>query len=174
MLGPQERQPLVELTVFVIGNQVHGPDRDKSLLELRHPLANRRELALGVEMREQRRGVHAVDAPCLLPELFASHPALGRADVDLVSGGHQPPQLALGAARLLLDRTQLGGDPVVVLARQPRLGVGAIALHRDLASRDVGPLALLGEPRAPLDELRPALLGLRQTLGQVALDLVDA
>ena len=74
----------------------------------------------------------------------------------------------------MLDGAQLGGDPFVVLGRQPRLGVGAIALHGDFTSRDVGPLALLGEPRTPLDELRPALLGLRQTLGQVALDLVDA
>ena len=62
----------------------------------------------------------------------------------------------------------------MVLRRAPRLGVGAIALDGDLASRDVCPLALLGEPRSALDELRLALLRLGAARGQIALDLVDA
>jgi len=74
----------------------------------------------------------------------------------------------------VLDRAELGGEPFMVLRRQPCLGVGAIALHRDLARRHVGPFALRGEPCAPFNQLRPALPGLGQTLGQVTLDLVDA
>ncbi len=62
----------------------------------------------------------------------------------------------------------------MVLRHHARFGVAAIALHRDLTRRDVRPLALLGEPHAPLDELGLALLRLSQPVGQIALDLVDA
>src|SRR4029434_10370132 len=113
---------------------------------------NRRELRARMWSREQRLGVDTVDAPRLLPELLASHPALCRADVDLVGGGHQSAQLAFGAARLVLDRAQLCAEPLVMLARHPRLGVGAVALHRDLAGGDIGPFTLLGEPCEPLRE----------------------
>src|SRR5437870_13836602 len=118
-------------------------------------------------MREQRRGVHAVDAPCLLPELYASHPALGRADVDLVSGGHQPPQLALGAARLLLDRTQLGGDPAVVPPPHPPPAPAPTPPPRAPATRPAAPPPLPAAPPAPPAALRPALLGPRQPPAQV-------
>src|SRR5206468_210697 len=108
------------------------------------------------------------------PELLAPHAALGGANVDLVRGGHQAPELALGAARLVLDGAQLGGERLVVLGRAPRLGIGAIALGGDVAGGGVGPVALLGEPRAALDQLRPSLARLGQTLRQIALDLVEA
>ena len=38
-------------------------------------------------------------------------------DVNLVGGGDQPSELALGAARIVLDRAELGGQPVVLLRR---------------------------------------------------------
>jgi len=65
-----------------------------------------------------------------------------------VGRGHQAPELALGAARFVLDRADLGREPFVVVCRQPCLGVDSIALHRHFASCDVGPFTLLGEPRA--------------------------
>src|SRR5439155_5297061 len=128
----------------------------------------------GIVVREQRLGVHAVDAPRFLPELLAPHAALGGANVDLVRGGHQAPELALGAARLVLDGAQLGRERLVVVGRAPRLRIRALALDGDLAGGGVGPVALLGEPRAALDQLRPSLARLGQTLRQIALDLVEA
>src|SRR5215471_16331444 len=62
----------------------------------------------------------------------------------------------------------------MVLGRPPGRGIGAVALDGDLAGRNVRALALLGEPRPAIDELRPALPRLREAIGQVTLDLVDA
>jgi len=94
-------------------------------------------------------------------------------DVDLVGGGDQPPELALGAARIVLDRVELGGQPVVVLRRAPRIDVDAVALRRDLVRRQVRAFPLVGEPRLPLRELGLTLPRLGEALRQVALDLVE-
>src|SRR5207244_12554353 len=123
---------------------------------------------------EERRGIDTVHAPRLLPELFAADATLGRMDVDLVGGGNQPPELALGAARIVLDRAELGGQPIVLLRRVSRRRVRTVALHRDLTRREVRALSLVGEPRPPLGKLGLTLARLGEALRQVAPDLVEA
>src|SRR3989442_11067224 len=95
-------------------------------------------------------------------------------DVDLVAGGDQPPKLALGAARIVLDRAELGGQPVVLLRRLSRRRVRTVALHRDLTRREVRAFSLVGEPRPPLRKLGLTLPRLGEALRQVAPDLVEA
>src|SRR3989442_390702 len=91
-------------------------------------------------------------------------------DVDLVGGGDQPPELALGAARIVLDRAELGGQPVVLLRRLSRRRVRTVALHCDLTRREVRAFSLVGEPRPPLRKLGLTLPRLGEALRQVAPD----
>src|SRR6266545_4875538 len=95
-------------------------------------------------------------------------------DVDLVGGVDQPPELALGAARIVLDRAEPGGQPVVLLRRLSRRRVRTVALHCNLTRREVRAFSLAGEPRPPLRKLGLTLRRLGEALRQVAPDLVEA
>ena len=173
MLGSQERQALVELAVLVVGDQVDRTDGDEALLDRCDPLPHRAEVARRIVTGEERRGVHPVHPPRLLPELLTPHATLGRTDVDLVGGCDHLRELAIGAARFVLHGAQLAGEPIVVLARASRLGVAAIALGRNLLRADVGTSPLIGEPRRPLRELGLTPFGLGEARNQIALDLIQ-
>src|SRR2546428_7862047 len=72
----EEPEPLVELTVLVVGDEVHGSDRGHLLLELDDPPPHRLEVAGGVVPGGERRPVHSVGSPRPLGGLLASPPAL--------------------------------------------------------------------------------------------------
>src|SRR5262249_35683425 len=65
VLSAQEREPLVELAILVVGDQVDRADRGQSLVELGHAGARRIEIARGVVRGKQRRRIDAVHSPRL-------------------------------------------------------------------------------------------------------------
>src|SRR6267378_4300694 len=174
VLCPEECEALVELAVLVVGDEVHGPDGDEPIVELRYAFTDAREVARRLVAGAQPGLVDAVDAPRLLPELLAPDAALHRGKVELVDPRDEPTDLALDPARLALERAQPGGELLVLLGGEARLALDPVALARDVARGDVRALALLGEPGAPGLELSLPLTGLRQPLHEVALHLPEA
>src|SRR5256886_6338952 len=173
VLRLEEREPLVEFAVLVVGNEVHGPDRGQLLLELGDLRPGRSEVAGRVVVGGKRRRVYAIGAPRLLAELLPAHPALGRAQIDLVDRGDEPCELAVNRALVGFDRAQLSEQPLVVLRRLPHLGVLAVALDGDFARARVRALSLLGEPGSPVGELALSRPGLLDAPREVTLDVVD-
>src|SRR4029450_7785610 len=131
----------VDVASLAVADEVDRADRGQFLVELGHAGARRTEIARGVVSGKERRRIHAVHAPRLLPQLLAPHPTLGRAQLDLVGGGAQAGQLTLGAPRVVLDRAKLGGQTVVLVSLLPGRRVATVTLDRALATRDVRTLS---------------------------------
>ena len=173
MLRAEEREPLVQLAVLLVGDQVDGADRLEALIQLGQALAHAGEVARGVVAGQQRRGVDAVRAIGLLGQLLAAHASLGRLQLDVVDGGDQPVERALLGTRVLLDRPQLLGQPLVSLAGLARLVLATVALDGHLAGGGIRAPALAGQPGAALVELRAALAPLLDARGEVGVHLVQ-
>ena len=91
-----------------------------------------------------------------------------------MNGGDHPAELLLHRAGVLLDRAQLLGQALVVLARPPSLLLAPVALEGDVARRGVGALALGRQRRPSLAELRLPLPGLLDARREVRFHLVQA
>src|SRR5439155_19257446 len=172
VLRLKEPETLVELTVLVVGDEVHGPDRRQLLLELGDPRPHRLEVAGRVVPSGERRLVHTVRPPRLQPELLTSHTTLGRPEVDLMNRGDEPAELTVDRPLVGLDRAELLREPLVALRGPPNLGVDPVPFDGDLARARVGALPLLGEPGLPVGELRLARASLVDARAEIALDVV--
>src|SRR5439155_5813057 len=165
VLGPEEREALVELAILLVGHEVDGADGGQLGVELADALAGGGEIARRIVQRQQRRRVDAISAPRLLSELLPAHAALRRPQLDVVDGGDRARQLALPAAQIALDRRQLVEQRLVALTGAARLLLEPVALDRHVARAHVRALPFLAQPLAPLAELGLPSLRLSHALG---------
>ena len=174
VLCAQKREPLVELAILLVGDEVDGADGGQFLRELSHPLAKRREVPVGIVAGQQRGRIHAVRPLGVERQLLASDTPLGRLQLEFVHRAHQAMEIALGRAQLLLDAAQPVQERLVGFRRLARRRLRAVAVHRHVARCRIRALPLLLQPHPPLAELLLPGLPLLEALGEIGLHLVGA
>jgi len=182
VLGPKERQPLVELAVLIVATSFTGPIAASRLLEVGHPVSVRRRDPVRIVTGEERGGRRHRTRPT--PPARALRRRTRHSVewmFDLVGGGDQPPELALGAARIVSSRR---GARRPARRAPPSPGAPPRPYGRALTatSRAASPLrSPRREPRPPLRKLgltlapawaRPAPVAHRSRRGAEAPDRV--
>src|SRR5262249_59792659 len=130
MLAAEELEPLLQLSVLVVRDQVDGAHALELLAQLFVAKAHRLQITGGVVGSEQRVGtVYGVATSRLLKKLLAAHAALGLLQVELVDARHEAVQGAVSLAQLVLHGLSLIEAAPMLLRQHRPVPLPAIALR---------------------------------------------